>query len=296
MIMDTLERIRVFHLVADNTSFVEASRRLGISAVAASRAVAALEDELGIQLLRRTTRSVRLTEPGAEYLARTRRVLSDLDDAGRAVRGEDAEPRGQLVVTAPVMFGRLHVMPVIAAMLRKHPKLAVRLTLMDRRVRLVEEGIDVAVRIGDLADSALRALPLASVKRVLVAAPKYLARKGAPRKPADLAHHDLIAFDAFTPNSEWRVGGKSVSVAPRLWTNSVEATIDAAIQGLGIARLTSYQVARQIRERKLVTVLDDVSDETLPVSLVYHADRQQSANVKAFIAALRQALPGCPAL
>ncbi len=294
--MDALDRLKVFHLVAENGSFVEAARSLGISPVAASRAVAALEEELGLQLLRRTTRSVRLTEPGAEYRTRTRRVLYELDDAARAVRGQDAEPRGQLVITAPVVFGQLHVTPVVAAMLQAHPKLSVRLTLVDRRVRLIEEGFDVAVRIGDLPDSSLRVQPLASVKRVLVASPRYIASRGAPQTPADLANHDLLAFDTFTPNGEWGIGGIGVRVAPRLLTNSVYATIDAAVLGLGIARLTSYQVARQIETGALVSLLDGFSQETLPVSLVYHADRHPSANVKAFITAARKALAGSPAL
>jgi DNA-binding transcriptional LysR family regulator len=281
--MDRLDRLRVFQAVADLSSFADGARRLGVTPVAASRAIAALEDELGVPLLRRTTRSVKLTEPGVDYLVRSRRVLAELDDAASAVRGEGADPRGQFVVTAPVVFGRLHVMPLVTDLLTRYPQLHVRLVLLDRRVRLVEEGIDVAIRIGDLPDSSLRSIPLANVRRVLVASPKYLSRKGRPKKPADLAGHDLIAFDNFTPNSEWKIGKHTIGVESRLLTNNVDTAIDAAVQGLGIARLTSYQVAVQLRSGQLVSLLDDFSDEILPITLLYHADRQPSPNVKAFI-------------
>jgi len=294
--MDALDRIRLFHLVADKGSFAEAARHMGVSPVAASRAVAALEDAIGTQLFRRASRSVRLTDPGAEYVARTRPVLTELEDAARAVRGEGAEPRGQLVVTAPVLFGRLHVSEVVATMLQRYSKLTVRLLLVDRRVRLVEEGVDAAVRIGDLPDSSLRVTPLATVKRVLVASPRYLAQRGAPKKAEDLAKHDLIAFDTFTPNSEWLIGDRRIRVAPRLLTNNVDAAIDASMRGLGITRLISYQVESDVLAGRLVRVLDKLSGETLPVSILYNADRQQSANVKAFIDVAREIMPGCPKL
>ena len=294
--MDRLERLRAFQAVAEMSSFAEAARRLGISPVAASRAIAALEEELGVLLLRRTTRSVKLTEPGLDYLARSRRVLAELEDAASAVRGEDAEPRGQLVVTAPVVFGRLHVMPIVADLLKRFPQLDIRMILLDRRIRLVEEGVDVAIRIGDLPDSSLRAVPLSSVRRVLVASPKYLSRKGNPKTPADLVRHDLIAFDNFTPNSEWRIGKHTVGVKSRLFTNNVDAAIDAAVHGLGVARLTSYQVSAQLKSGLLVSLLDNIGDETLPITLLYHADRQPSANVKAFIATAKKALAKSPFL
>lgn len=294
--MDRLDRIRIFHAVADRASFAEAARHLNISPVSASRAVAALEEELGVQLLRRTTRSVGLTEEGGDYLGRSRHALAELEDAARAVRGEDSRPRGLLVVTAPLIFGRMHVMPIVAGLLRDHPGLTVRLSLIDRMVRLVEEGVDIAVRIAHLPDSALRAAQIAGTRRVLVASPDYLARRGMPAAPSDLPAHDLIAFDTFTQNGEWRLGETSVRVEPLLATNSVEGAIEAALRGLGITRLFSYQVAAYLAEGRLVRLLADYEPDNVPVSLVYQANRQLSANIKGFIAAARAALPGCPLL
>lgn len=294
--MDRLDRIRIFQMVADRSSFAEASRKLGITPVAATRAVAALEKELGVLLLRRTTRSVGLTQQGGDYLARSRRALGELDDAARAVRGEDAHPRGQLVVTAPVLFGRMYVMPIVAGLLSDHPHLSVRVVLVDRVVRLAEEGVDIAVRIAHLPDSALRAVRLATVQRVWVASPDYLARRGAPAATEDLANHDLIHFDTVTLNRAWRPHEAGIRIEPRLRTDNAEASIEAAIQGLGIARLFSYHVARLMTEGKLVRVLADSERETVPVSLVYQINRVQSPGLKAFLAAARAALPGCPSL
>lgn len=294
--MDRLDCIRVFQKVADHKSFAEAARELRISPVAASRAVSTLEDEIGVRLLRRTTRSVRLTDQGVDYLERTRRALSELEDAARTVRGENASPRGSLVVTAPVMFGRMHVMPIVASLLREHPELSVKLILVDRVVRLVEEGIDIAVRIAHLPDSGLRALPFASVRQVLVASPEYLERRGTPKSIEDLALHDLVVFDSAGLNAEWRRGASRSQIEPRLLTNSVDASIDAATLGLGIARLYSYHVARQLADGKLVRVLVDSEDEDIPVSLVYEGNRQQSPNVRAFFAAAQAMFPNRPSL
>jgi len=294
--VDRLECIRVFQKVADHKSFAEAARELRISSVAASRAVATLEEEIGVRLLRRTTRSVGLTEQGVDYLERTRRALSELDDAARTVRGENAGPRGSLVLTAPVMFGRLHIMPLVAGLLRDYPELSVRLILVDRVVRLVEEGIDVAVRIAHLPDSALRALTLANVRQVLVASPDYLARRGTPATVEELSSHDVIEFDSAGLSAEWKRGGPRVHIEPRLLTNSVDATIDAVTEGLGIARLFSYHVARQLDEGKLVRILPDLESGDIPVSLVYQGDRQQSPNIKAFFAAAKAAFPNRPSL
>lgn len=294
--MDRLERIRIFQMVADQSSFAEAARRLRIAPVAATRAVAALEKDLGVRLLRRTTRSVALTDQGAEYLSRSRRALEELDDAARVVRGEDARPRGVLVVTAPVMFGRLHIMPIVTGLLREHPELLVHLILLDRVTRLAEEGIDVAVRIAHLPDSALRAAPLATVTQVLVASPEYLARRGTPAKQEDLAAHDLIAFDSATLNMESRRSEVEARLVPRFLTNSVDASIDAALQGFGIARLFSYHVARDVEAGRLVRLLPEMTHDSIPVSVVYQASRQPSPNLKAFFEATRGALPDCPAL
>ena len=247
-------------------------------------------------LLRRTTRSVSLTPEGVVYLERARRALDDLDDAARLLRGVRAEPRGLLIVTAPVVFGRLHILPIMTRLLRSHPELPARLTLTDRVVRLVEEGIDVAVRIADLADSALHAVRVAEVRRCLVASPAYLAARGEPRSPEDLAAHDLVAFDTFTANSEWRFGPdlkRVVRVEPRLLTNSVEAAIDATIGGSGVARTLNYQVDEHVAAGRLRYVLPEFDPRPTPVHLVYQANRMRSPNVRAFLDEAKRSLkPG----
>lgn len=282
--MDRLGALKAFVAVAERASFTEAARDLRTSPTAISRAIAGLEAELGVVLFRRTTRAVALTPEGLAYRDRCRLALADLDDAARSLRGESAEPRGLLVVTAPVVFGRMHILPIISALLRAHPALDVRLTLTDRVVRLVDEGIDVAVRIADLTDSALHAVRIAETRRVLVASPAYLETRGTPARPADLRDHALIAFDGFAANGEWRfAGGGAVRFAARLVTDSVEAAIDAAIDGIGITRALCYQTKRHMAEGRLAPVLPDHDPPGVPVTLLFQANRQRSPNVRAFI-------------
>ena len=288
--MDRLDMLRTFVAVADQVSFAEAARRLRISPTAASRAIAALEQSLGTALLRRTTRSVRLTDEGAVYLERCRAALADLDDAALALRGAGATPGGTLVITAPVTFGRLHILPIATALLRKHPALTIELTLIDRVVRLVDEGIDVAVRIGDLSDSSLHALKVAEVRRVVVASPAYLAAHGTPASITALHDHALIAFTELDRGHEWRFGptGKpAIRIEPRLAANTADAAIAAAIEGVGIARVLSYQAMDAIGSGSLVTLLDGFAPPAVPVHLVYQASRRASVNVRAFIDAAR---------
>ena len=285
--MDRLAALRTFVLVAERQSFAEAARTLRISPTAASRGVADLEASLGVSLLRRTTRSVRVTPEGAAYLERCRRVLEDLDDADRSVRGEGTEPRGLLMVTAPTVFGRMHILPVVNGLMRAHPMLRVQLSLSDRLVRLVEEGMDVAVRIADLSDSALHAIRLAETRRVLVASPEYLAVRGEPSEVAQLHEHDLIVFDTLAPNGEWRFtpeGRPAIRCEARLLTNSVDASIEAALQGLGVARVLSYQVRAHVREGRLKYLLETMEPSPAPINLVFQASRRRTPNVSAFIA------------
>ncbi|WP_406857749.1 LysR family transcriptional regulator [Alsobacter sp. KACC 23698] len=289
--MDRMLALRTFAAVARLRSFAGAARQLRLSATAASRAVALLEEELGAPLLLRTTRSVSLTPEGAAYLDACQSALDQLDDAARRVRGEDAEPRGRLAVTAPVVFGRMHVLPIVTGLLQAHPKLSVQLQLADRVVRLAEEGVDAAVRIGELADSALHQARLTEVRRVLVASPSYLAARGEPATVADLAGHDLVAFDNFTANGEWRFAeGRPVRVEPRLLTNDVESAIDAVLSGLGIARVLSYQVTRRLADGSLTRILPASEPPPLPVTLVFPANRRGSPNLRAFLQAAQRAL------
>jgi DNA-binding transcriptional LysR family regulator len=289
--MDRFEALKAFVAVAEHRSFAEAARTLRISPTAASRAIADLEQALGVTLLRRTTRSVGLTPEGVTYLQRCRIALDELIDAERSLRGENAEPRGELIVTAPVVFGRMHILPIVTKLLRAHPQLNVNLMLVDRVIRLVEEGIDVAVRIADLSDSSLHVVRLAEVRRVLVANPTYLADRGLPSGVSDLLKHNLIVFDNLATNGEWRFtdsGRPAIRCEPRLLTNSVEAAIDAALDGLGIARVLSYQVDAHVRAGRLHYLLPQFDPPAVPVSLLFQASHRGSPNVRALIAAAQE--------
>jgi DNA-binding transcriptional LysR family regulator len=289
--MDRLDAMRAFVAVADRGGFAEAARRLRLSPAAVTRAVAALEDRLGLVLFHRTTRSVRLTERGAIYLKTCRQILADIEDGERRARGQDAAPRGLLTIAAPILFGRLHVLPIVESLLHAHPGLAVRLTLSDRDVHLAEEGVDVAVRIGELADSALIAIKVAEVRRVLVASPAYLRARGTPANPEALAGHDLIVFEGIEATSEWRfgpAGGTAFKVLPRLTVNNGDAAIAAAEAGLGVTRAVSYQVREGLAAGRLCLVLHDLAPPSIPVSLLHLASRQGSANLAAFLSAARE--------
>lgn len=286
--MDRLMALKTFVLVADHQSFSEAARKLRVSATAASRAIADLEQSLGVVLLRRTTRSVGLTPEGSTFLARCRPLLEELDEAERALKGESEEPSGLLRVTAPVVFGRMHILPVVSDLMRRHPKMTIELALVDRVIRLVEEGVDVGVRIAELPDSALHAARLAQVRRVLVASPSYLAARGEPSEPADLTAHDLIFFSGSGAMMEWRFnasGRPAIRVEPRLSTNSLETSIDAAIDGLGIARVLSYQVQDHVRAGRLRYLLVAAEPQPIPISLLFQQNRRSRPSVAAFITA-----------
>jgi DNA-binding transcriptional LysR family regulator len=285
--MDRFGAMAAFVAVADEGGFAKAARRLRLSPASVTRAVAALEERLGLSLLARTTRSVRLTEAGAVFLDASRRILAEVEDAASRARGVRAAPRGILVASAPLVFGRLHVLPVVTGLLAAHPDLAVRLILDDRPLRLVEDGIDVAVRIGVLADGRLQAVRVGSVRRVLVASPGYLARHGRPKRPADLRGHAIVAFEGIGAADEWRFGRVSVRIAPRLSVNGADAAIAAAIAGLGITRTLSYQVQDAVLAGRLVLVLPEFAPAPVPVSIVHPARRFPSANVAAFVAAAR---------
>ncbi len=282
--------MRVFATVASLGSFADAARQLRLSPSVVTRSVADLEDRLGLVLLNRTTRSVRLTERGEIFLESCRQILEDIEGAERRVRGENAEPRGSLKVAAPILFGRLHVLPIITRVLTKHPGLSVHLTLSDRNVHLAEESVDVAVRIGDLADSSMKAIRFGSVAQVLVASPAYLERRGTPNAPSDVSAHDTIAFESLDATNEWRFGsaGKVVRVEPRLTVNSADAAIAAAEAGLGICRTLSYQVMASVLAGRLVPLLVGFTAEPLPVSAIYPARRIASTNLSVFIDSCRE--------
>ena len=288
--MDRLDTMRAFAAVATLGSFAEAARHLRLSPSVITRSVADLEDRLGLILLNRTTRSVRLTERGEIFLESCRQILEDIEGAERRVRGEDADPRGSLKVAAPILFGRLHVLPIITRVLKKHPGLVIQLTLSDRNAHLAEEAIDVAIRVGDLTDSSMMAIRLGSVSRVLIASPDYLQRRGIPKAPSELSLHDTIAFESLDATNEWRFGptAKLVRVEPRLTVNNADAALAAAEAGLGITRALSYQVMVSVLAGRLVPLLLALTPEKLPVNAIYPARRIASSNLGAFIKNARE--------
>ncbi|NVB85524.1 MAG: LysR family transcriptional regulator [Kofleriaceae bacterium] len=267
--MDRLEEWRAFATVASLKSFSQAARRLGRSPQAVTRAIAALETRLGTRLLHRTTRSVSLTSDGERYLERSKRAIAEVDALEVPVDAH-APLRGTLSVTAPVLFGQLHVMPIVTAFLATHEQMSVKVALLDRVVSLADEGIDLAVRIGELPDSALIARHVGDVRTVVVASPDYLERAGTPRMPETLTRHVCISLSATTPVSDrWTFGKRSIAVAPRLVVNTAQAAIDAAAEGLGLTRVLSYQVDRLVAAGKLKVVLASHEPRPVPVHLVH---------------------------
>lgn len=284
--MDRLQGMRVFVRVAEGGGFAGAARALGMSPAAVTRAVAALEATIGARLFIRTTRSVKLTDAGGRYLEDCRRILSEIAEAEAVAAGSTATPTGTLTLTAPVQFGRLYVLPVVTAYLARHPAVSVRALFLDRIVNMIEEGIDVGVRIGHLADSGLSAIRVGSVRRVICAAPAYLERQGVPETPRDLRDHAVIGSTATGDLPEWRFGTDrrvTVAVHPRLVCNTVDAVLAAALDGWGIARLLSYQVASAVAEGRLRILLDADEAAPVPIHVVSPEGRRAPAKTRAFI-------------
>ncbi|MGO4711661.1 LysR family transcriptional regulator [Bradyrhizobium sp. 2TAF24] len=285
--MDRIEAMEAFVAVADLKGFAPAARKLRLSPSAVTRLVAALEERVGARLLQRTTRSVALTDIGEHYLARARRILADVEEAEGAARAERTRPSGHLVVSAPLMFGRLHVNPLMSEYLRRYPDVTGELRLSDRPVNLIEEGVDVAVRIGHLPDSSVVAKNVGDMYRVVVASPEYLARRGEPASPSDLRVHDIIQCSALLPSNEWRFmqDGRPlrVAIAPRYTTNSAEAGVWHAEQGGGLTMVLAYQALDAIRDGRLRLVLRPFELPPRPIHLVYPASRLLSAKVRAFV-------------
>lgn len=285
--MDRLAAMTTFVAVVDRRGFAPAARQLGVSPSAVTRMIAALEDHLAARLLQRTTRSLALTDAGTRYLARARRILGDLDEAESDARAEQREPTGRLVVTAPAMFGRLQVAPLMSAYLARYPQVRGELDLSDRVVNLVEDGIDLAVRIGPLTDSSLVARKLGETRRVVVGSPAYLARHPAPRTPKDLSAHAIIHFTALHATPEWRFVAderpQTIALDAGLVTNSADAAIAHAERGGGLTMVLAYQVAEAVRARRLTVVLARFEPPPQPIHLVYPTARLLSAKVRAFV-------------
>jgi DNA-binding transcriptional LysR family regulator len=285
--MDKLEAMRVFVEVTQANSFVAASRKLGISAPAVTRSIAQFEKTLGVRLFNRTTRHVRLTDSGIRFYQDAKRILDDVDQSVAAVSGSYTEPKGLLTITAPVLFGQLHVTSVITEYLQQHPSVSVRAVFYDRISNLLDEGLDIAIRIGQLKDSSIYAIPVGSVHRVLCASPRYLAKHGSPKHPNELVNHEIIQASTVEPSTTWQfesaTGKTSTKVNPRLQCSQNGAAIEAAKQGLGITRLMSYQVGEELKNGSLTCVLANYQPPPLPVSIVHIEGRQAHAKIRSFI-------------
>lgn len=275
--------MQVFVTVADLSGFAPAARKLRLSPSAVTRLIASLEEHLGARLLQRTTRSVTLTDVGRRYLERARRILADVEEADGSAQQERNRPSGRLVVSAPVGFGRLHVGPVMSTYLKRYPNVSGELRLSDHLINLVEDAVDVAVRIGHLADSSLVARQVGEMRRIAVASPDYLKRHGEPKTPDDLRAHQTIQFGP-TP---WRfvrdTGDIEVTPSPRFTSNSADAVLQYAEQGGGVTRVLAYQAADGLKRGRLKIVLAKYEQPKLPVHVVYPTSRLLSAKVRAFI-------------
>jgi DNA-binding transcriptional LysR family regulator len=285
--MDRIDAMQAFVTVADLQGFAPAARKLGLSPSGVTRLIAALEERLGARLLQRTTRKVALTDVGARYLERTRRILGDVEEAEGSIQDERTKPSGSLVVSAPVGFGRLYVSPVMSAYLKRYPEVAGELRLSDRMINLVEDGVDLAVRIGHLPDSSLVARHIGKMRQIVVASSGYLKKHGEPKAPKAIASHETIQFGAMAASPDWRFveDGREVRVActPRFTTNSADAAIQYAERDGGLTRVLAYQAAEAIKAGRLRIVLAKFEPPPLPIHIVYPTSRLLSAKVRAFI-------------
>ena len=282
--MDRLDSMSLLVTVAEAGSLSAAARLLDTPLTTVSRKISVLEGHLKTQLLTRSSRRISLTDAGRSYVAACKRILEDVGEAERIAAGEYTAPKGELSVTAPIVFGRLHLVPVLADFLRAYPDIDVRLTLSNRQVNLTEEWIDAALRVGDLPDSALIATRVGTIRRVFAASPGYLKARGVPQNPADLVGHDCIGVQGFTGSGFWSVADDGeILVRYRLIVNSTDAACEAAKEGMGIVSVFSHHVASNFRDGTLVSVLPDFKRETLPLSLVRGAGEYLPLKLRAFL-------------
>ncbi len=298
--MDRFQEMQVFVAVADEQSFASAARRLNMSAPSVTRAVAALEERIGTRLLARTTRSLHITEAGQRYLADCRRILAELEEAEESAAGSHAVARGQLNVTAPVLFGELFVTPLLVDYLDQYPQVQAKALLVDRVVNMAEEDIDVAIRIGDLPENNLHRVKVGTVRRVICASPGFLAEYGRPQHPNDLRDASVVLAASSTLVSDWQFmgpeGAITVRPQPRLVVSANQAAIRAACAGWGLTRVLSYQIARQVEAGELEIVLADFELPLLPIHVVYQGGRKLSAKLRSFVDFCTNTLQQNPAL
>lgn len=285
--MDRLESMSILVTAVEEGSLSAAARRLGIPLTTVSRNVSDLEAHLKTRLLNRSSRKLTLTDAGRSYVTACKQILEDVSEAERGATGEYSAPKGNLNITAPIVFGRVHIVPLVAEFLRAYPDIDIRMVLADGVSNLLEERVDLAIRIASLPDSSLLAIRVGSVRRVVCGSPAYFAERGIPTKPSDVSTHDCVTRDSQSFDNSWPFGaGKSsitVDIHARLIVNTAEAAIDAAIAGAGITRVLCYQIVNAVRDGRLVVVLEDFEPEPMPVSLVYSAQGLLPLKLRAFI-------------
>jgi DNA-binding transcriptional LysR family regulator len=285
--VDRLEAMSVMLVAVECGSLSKASRKLGLPLATVSRKVSELESHLKADLLVRSAKGLDLTPAGRSYVAAVKTILEQLDEAERTAGGEYAEPKGDLVVTAPTMFGRLHLLPVVLSFLAAFPEVSVELMLTDRVTHFLDDHVDVALRIGDLPDSSLIATRLGAVRRVSCASPAYFARRTPPAVPQDLASHDVISFESVAAQTTWRFRSEesevAVSFQSRLSVSTIDAAIDAGLAGAGIIRAMSYQVADFVRDKRLQLVLEPFEPTPRPVHLIYDKQNRLPIKLRAFV-------------
>ena len=285
--MDRFHLMNVFVAVVDTNGFAGAARKLSMSPPAVTRAINELETHLGLRLLTRTTRTVRVTDAGERYVQDCRRILAEMLEADESVSGMHSSPRGRLTITAPVLFGGMYVTPIVTEYLTRYPEVSASCMFLDRVVNLLDEGVDVAVRIGDLPDSTMQAIRVGQVRRVFCASPDYLAKNGIPTSPDDLHNHIIISASSVTPNPEWKLmeegQPRNIRLQARMITTTNDSAVAAALSGFGLTRLLSYQVAEHLRTGKLKTALPGFEPPALPVHVVHREGRQAPQRVRAFL-------------
>jgi DNA-binding transcriptional LysR family regulator len=285
--VDQLKAMKTFVTVVESGGLTAAARKLDLSLSVISRVITELETHLGVRLLTRTTRVVRPTETGATYFENCKRILGEVEEADLTAAGTHASPRGQLVVTAPVLFGARHITPIVVEYLQRYPEVDVNCMWVDRNINFIDEGVDVGIRIGELPSSSLQAVAVGRVRRIVCASPSYLKRHGVPKTPDDLSRHTLIHTTGVATLPEWRFveqgEPKAVRFAPRLATSTNDSAIAAATAGFGMARVLSYQVAAELWDGKLRVVLADYEPPPLPIHVIHREGRHAMQKVRAFM-------------
>lgn len=285
--MDKLNAMTTFVRIVDKGSLTAAAESLDTSLPTVVRTLAALEREWGVRLLNRTTRRLHLTDEGRQYLDHCRTILSTMQDFECGLTSGRAQPRGKLSVTASVLFGRRYIAPIAAAFIQRYPQVTANLLFVDRVVNVVEEGIDVAVRIGDLKDSSMVAIRVGSVRRVICASPRYLKRNGLPQKPAEVASHECVRHTGLSPHGDWhfRIGRRNMAIPVNavVTCNDIDSALSACVQGIGLGMFLSYQVAADRKAGKLKYILEEFEPDPLPVHVIYPHMKLMSTRVRAFV-------------